>query len=174
MSQLHRSGPSVVKSRTGSVLSRGFILKTDHYPSGECATIVLSSVNHEPYGPSEGRALDLELNVHGAPNFRSPRLGSLNVYGVAQPRTQGLRAILSLLRCRPNVPSPTRVVWFCTREEPIGTCSCLPTIWVALYQSCEVLNELGLLTSRWLCGNPQSTSLVAHSSCEIQQSREEL
>lgn len=34
MSQLHRSGPTVVKSRTGSVLSRGFILKTDHYPSG--------------------------------------------------------------------------------------------------------------------------------------------
>ncbi|THH28320.1 hypothetical protein EUX98_g5857 [Antrodiella citrinella] len=99
MAQLHRSGPSVVKGRTGSVLSRGFILKTDHYPSG--------------------RALDLELNVHGAPNFRSPRQGNLNVYGVAQPRTQGLRAILSILRCRPNSPSPTRVVWFCTREEPI-------------------------------------------------------
>lgn len=31
---LERSGPSVVKTRTGSVLSRGFILKTDHYPSG--------------------------------------------------------------------------------------------------------------------------------------------
>jgi hypothetical protein len=25
-----------VKARNGSVLSRGFILKTDHYPSGEC------------------------------------------------------------------------------------------------------------------------------------------
>jgi hypothetical protein len=34
MHQLQRSGPSVVKTRTGSVLSRGFILKTDHYPSG--------------------------------------------------------------------------------------------------------------------------------------------
>lgn len=31
---LQRSGPSVVKTRNGSVLSRGFILKTDHYPSG--------------------------------------------------------------------------------------------------------------------------------------------
>ena len=31
---LQRSEPLVVKNRTGSVLSRGFILKTDHYPSG--------------------------------------------------------------------------------------------------------------------------------------------
>ncbi|KAI0685965.1 inositol hexakisphosphate-domain-containing protein [Cytidiella melzeri] len=99
MHQLQRSGPSVVKTRTGSVLSRGFILKTDHYPSG--------------------RALDLELNVHGAPNFRSPREVHLNVFGVAQPRTQGLRGILSVLRCRPNVANSTHVVWFCTREEPI-------------------------------------------------------
>lgn len=32
--QLQRSVLSTVKSRSGSVLSRGFILKTDHYPSG--------------------------------------------------------------------------------------------------------------------------------------------
>ncbi|KAF8802506.1 hypothetical protein BYT27DRAFT_7196707, partial [Phlegmacium glaucopus] len=99
MDLLQRSESSVVKTRSGSVLSRGFILKTDHYPSG--------------------RALDLDLNVHGAPNFRSPRQGDLNVFGVAQPRTQGLRAILSILRCRPNTSNPSHVVWFCTREEPI-------------------------------------------------------
>lgn len=69
---------------------------------------------------SPGRALDLDLNVHGAPNFRAPRIGDLNVFGVAQPRTQGLRAILSILRCRPNTPNPSHVVWFSTREEPIG------------------------------------------------------
>ncbi|KAF9466586.1 inositol hexakisphosphate-domain-containing protein [Collybia nuda] len=96
---LQRSGPSVVKTRTGSVLSRGFILKTDHYPSG--------------------RALDLDLNVHGAPNFRAPRQGDFNVFGAAQPRTQGLKAILSVLRCRPGTPNPSHVVWFSTREEPI-------------------------------------------------------
>ncbi|KAJ6512734.1 inositol hexakisphosphate-domain-containing protein [Mycena sanguinolenta] len=99
MGHLQRSGPSVVKTRTGSVLSRGFILKTDYYPSG--------------------RALDLDLNVHGAPNFRAPRIADLNVFGVAQPRTQGLRAILSILRCRPGIPDPSHVVWFSTREEPI-------------------------------------------------------
>lgn len=32
--QLQRSVLSAVKARSGSVLSRGFILKTDHYPSG--------------------------------------------------------------------------------------------------------------------------------------------
>ncbi|KAG5221220.1 glutathione peroxidase [Salix suchowensis] len=37
---------------------------------------------------SSGRALDLDLNVHGAPNFRAPRVGGLNVFGAAQPRTQ--------------------------------------------------------------------------------------
>ncbi|KAF8623644.1 hypothetical protein AX17_007344 [Amanita inopinata Kibby_2008] len=96
---LQRSESSVVKTRAGSVLSRGFILKTDHYPSG--------------------RALDLDLNVHGAPNFRAPQVGGLNVFGAAQPRAQGLRAILSLLRARPNTPNATHVVWFSTREEPI-------------------------------------------------------
>ncbi|KIJ66912.1 hypothetical protein HYDPIDRAFT_180575 [Hydnomerulius pinastri MD-312] len=99
MVNLKRAEPSIVKTRTGSVLSRGFILKTDYYPSG--------------------RALDLDLNVHGAPNFRAPRQGNLNVFGVAQPRTQGLRAILSVLRCRPGTPDPSHVVWFSTREEPI-------------------------------------------------------
>lgn len=44
MSHLQRSGPSVVKTRTGSVLSRGFILKTDHYPSGSCYGHILSDV----------------------------------------------------------------------------------------------------------------------------------
>lgn len=61
--------------------------------------------------------------MHGAPNFRAPRVSGLNVFGAAQPRTQGLRAILSILRCRPGTPNPTQVVWFSTREEPIGTVS---------------------------------------------------
>ena len=75
--------------------------------------------------PYTGRALDLDLNVHGAPNFRAPRQGDLNVFGAAQPRTQGLRAILSVLRSRPNALNPSHVVWFSTREEPIGAFSIL-------------------------------------------------
>lgn len=72
-----------------------------------------------------GRALDLDLNVHGAPNFRAPRQGDLNVFGVAQPRTQGLKAILSVLKSSPGVKDQTKVLWFSTREEPIGTHYCL-------------------------------------------------
>lgn len=116
MPHLHRSAPSIVKTRSGSVLSRGFILKTDHYPSGES----MSSPSSPSTDPYTGRALDLDLNVHGAPNFRAPRTGSLNVFGAAQPRSQGLRAILSILRARPTETSPSHVIWFSTREEPIG------------------------------------------------------
>lgn len=43
MPHLRRSAPSIVKTRSGSVLSRGFILKTDHYPSGESYRSVFSS-----------------------------------------------------------------------------------------------------------------------------------
>ena len=97
---LIRSVPSIVKTRTGSVLSRGMILKSDHYPSG--------------------RALQMDINLQGAPNFRAPRHGDLNVFGVAQPRLQGLKAILSILGCRPDAKVPSRCIWFSTREEPIG------------------------------------------------------
>ena len=118
MAHLHRSAPSVVKTRSGSVLSRGFILKTDHYPSGKPPNHLFAPF----YGPAYhiGRALDLDLNVHGAPNFRAPRVGSLNVFGAAQPRSQGLRAILSILRARSTDNSPSHVIWISTREEPIG------------------------------------------------------
>ncbi|KAG9104343.1 hypothetical protein FRC06_003389 [Ceratobasidium sp. 370] len=116
---LIRATASVVKTRTGTVLSRGCILKTDHYPTG--------------------RALDLDINLQGAPNFRAPRgaAAAVNVYGAAQPRVGGLRAILAILNCSPpkvstgssptvsplarNVKLPTRAgcVWFSTREEPV-------------------------------------------------------
>ncbi|CAE6515835.1 unnamed protein product [Rhizoctonia solani] len=115
---LIRATATVVKTRNGTVLSRGCILKTDHYPTG--------------------RALDLDINLQGAPNFRAPHgaAAALNVYGAAQPRVGGLRAILSILGCNPPESStgspgdsplakasrlPTKVgcVWFSTREEPV-------------------------------------------------------
>jgi hypothetical protein len=147
MANLQRSEPSIVKTRSGSVLSRGFILKTDHYPSGLSDIYSASCSLLRQVYITIGRALDLEINIHGAPNFRaahpvhfsppatlSPSQPStptntptnLNVYGCAQPRTQGLRAILSVLRCRPGTVGEQQghVVWFCTREEPIGTFAC--------------------------------------------------
>ena len=84
----------VVKSRTGSVLSRGFILKNDRLP------------------PRNTHTLDFRLK--GCPNFRS---GGQGIYGAAQPSVTGLRTVLSLLGCNPG--GPGKVVWICTREEPV-------------------------------------------------------
>lgn len=42
------------------------------------------------------------------------------MFGAAQPRSQGLRAILSILRARSTENSPSHVIWISTREEPIG------------------------------------------------------
>lgn len=103
MSRLQRMD-FILKARNGSVLSRGCILKTDHYPTG--------------------RALNLDITLTGAPNFRGPRVGSLNVFGVAQPRVNGLKAILSVLGCMPVHPNPssrTRIISSAisaTREIP--------------------------------------------------------
>jgi len=49
MDLLQRSEPSVVKTRSGSVLSRGFILKTDHYPSGAHSFLVVNMVPDSRY-----------------------------------------------------------------------------------------------------------------------------
>ncbi|KAG8928388.1 hypothetical protein FRC01_006011 [Tulasnella sp. 417] len=98
LASLHKSTLGLVKTRQGSVLSRGFILKTDYYPSG--------------------RASELEIDVGGAPNFRQNK-SAMNVFGVAQPRVSGVKALLSLLQCRPGLVNPSKCHWFSTREEPI-------------------------------------------------------
>ncbi|OXH32476.1 hypothetical protein J008_03246 [Cryptococcus neoformans] len=79
--RLRKEVDGVVKRRSGGVLGRGYILKTDHFPTG--------------------RAMDLDLNIQGAPNFRAPDEESLNVFGVAQPTSTGLKSILTLLGCQP-------------------------------------------------------------------------
>lgn len=84
----------VIKGRSGSVLSRGFILKNDRLPSNKT------------------HALDFRLK--GVPNFRS---GGEGVYGAAQPSITGLRTVLAVLGCHPTGAS--KAVWVCTREEPV-------------------------------------------------------
>jgi hypothetical protein len=85
----------VVKGRSGTVLGRGFILKNDRLPPR----------NTHP----------LEFSLKGAPNFRPA--GGEKIYGSAQPSITGLRTVLSVLGCQSN--STGRVVWICTREEPV-------------------------------------------------------
>ena len=107
-----------------------------------------------------GRALDLELSIHGAPNFRAPKEGNLNVFGVAQPRTQGLRGILSVLRCRPNTPNPTHVIWFSTREEPVGTELLICLVLFSIEATCAI------------CCDTKSISPDVHSYSVTPQSRD--
>ncbi|ORX58097.1 hypothetical protein DM01DRAFT_319996 [Hesseltinella vesiculosa] len=87
---------NLVKSRTGSVLTRQTILKMDHFPK---------AVNTK-----------LEFHLEGAPNFRA---AELNTYGVAQPTVVGLSSILALLNCHPNSLHKQSCTWFLTREEPL-------------------------------------------------------
>ncbi|KAI9267887.1 inositol hexakisphosphate-domain-containing protein [Phascolomyces articulosus] len=86
----------LVKTRSGSVLSRNTILKMDHFPSGTNTK--------------------LDFHLQGAPNFRVAELG---VYGVAQPTVVGLSTILALLNCHPESKYEASCTWFSTREEPL-------------------------------------------------------
>jgi len=120
-----------------------------------------------------GRALDLDLNVHGAPNFRAPRVGSLNVFGAAQPRSQGLRAILSILKARSTDNSPSHVIWISTREEPIGNttvCSSLAPLkfpYVSLgnqYTYQDDLSSLGIHLSQEILYLSQIVQIILRQS----------
>ncbi|WVQ75186.1 hypothetical protein IAR50_004796 [Cryptococcus sp. DSM 104548] len=98
--KLRKEVDGVVKRRTGGVLGRGYILKTDHFPTG--------------------RAMDLELNIQGAPNFRAPEDESLNVFGVAQPTTAGLKSILTMLGAQPTfLRKPSRRGSAATGASPV-------------------------------------------------------
>jgi len=78
-----------VLSRRGSILSRGRILKADHFPS--C------------------RNQRLPLQLQSAPNIR--RVSDRNIYGVGQPTSAGISDVLG------QVPQKS-VVWVNMREEP--------------------------------------------------------
>lgn len=64
---------------------------------GPAVQTLRGAADHYP----TGRALHLDLEITGAPNFRAPNEEGLNVYGCAQPTEAGLRSILTLLGCQP-------------------------------------------------------------------------
>ncbi|KAK1923782.1 inositol hexakisphosphate-domain-containing protein [Papiliotrema laurentii] len=99
--RLRREVDGVVKRRQGGVLGRGYILKTGPFNEYK-ARLTRLTQDHYP----TGRALDLDLTIQGAPNFRAPDEEGLNVYGVAQPTVPGLRSILTILGCQPHMPNP--------------------------------------------------------------------
>ncbi|KAH6570550.1 hypothetical protein BASA60_007657 [Batrachochytrium salamandrivorans] len=80
--ELLMSVQNVVKTRTGSVLARQIILKSDHFDMGLHSR--------------------LDFHLQGAPNFRMADMG---VFGVAQPTVPGITTVLTLLGCHPSGPS---------------------------------------------------------------------
>lgn len=106
---LLRMAGGVCNARSGSVLARGMILKSEFRPP-RSETLM---------------SQDETVVLQGATNFR---LADLGVYGVAQPTETGLRTILSVLRSQrkkvgeiDDKGKGRETVWFCTREEPVGT-----------------------------------------------------
>lgn len=90
------SANALIKNRTGSVLGRQMILKSDHFETG---------VNPK-----------LDIHLHGSPNFR---MADLNVFGVAQPTLPGIKTILNLLQCNPESSVGETALWISAREEPM-------------------------------------------------------
>lgn len=88
------SAEEVVAKRSGEVLLRHTILKSDHFPG--CQNTRLTPL------------------LDGAPNFR--QVEGLPVYGVAIPTISGLRMVLDLLGA---AKSRRKVLWFNLREEPV-------------------------------------------------------
>ncbi|KIJ28215.1 hypothetical protein M422DRAFT_54701 [Sphaerobolus stellatus SS14] len=96
---LPRSVSEVIKSRKGKLFSSGTILKSDHSPTS--------------------KPFQSEMNFQGASNFRSSPQRFLRIFGVAQPQLSGIKALLSILGCRPESAIPSTCIWISTREEPI-------------------------------------------------------
>ncbi|KAJ8323879.1 hypothetical protein O5D80_007110 [Batrachochytrium dendrobatidis] len=94
--ELLMSVQNVVKTRSGSVLGRQTILKSDHFETG------LHS--------------HLDFHLQGAPNFR---MADMNVFGVAQPTVPGITTVLTLLGCHPVGSTSQFTTWISTREEPL-------------------------------------------------------
>lgn len=88
------SAEEVVAHRSGDVLLRHTILKSDHFPG--CQNMRLTPL------------------LEGAPNFR--QVPGLPVYGAAIPTASGLRLVLDRLGA---AKGRRRVLWHNMREEPV-------------------------------------------------------
>ncbi|ORY52376.1 hypothetical protein BCR33DRAFT_711697 [Rhizoclosmatium globosum] len=97
LQELAAKAASVVRNRTGAVLARFTIIKSDLFETG---------VN-----------LNLDFHLQGSPNFR---MTDFNICGVAQPTASGISTILTLLKCHPGASKEThKTLFICAREEPV-------------------------------------------------------
>lgn len=97
----------VVLQRSGSVLCRGTLLKSDHFPG--------CHMEH------------MKPKIEGAPNYR--KVEGFPVNGVGQPTVDGIRSVLNILQRGGSGGDPTAdhygcdgppsVLWLNMREEPV-------------------------------------------------------
>ncbi|CEQ43057.1 SPOSA6832_04952 [Sporobolomyces salmonicolor] len=113
----------VIPSRTGSVLSRGLILKSDYHfvaPPSSSQTEASAFADPPAHSAADAKSAGYGgFHLSGATNFRD---GGLGVWGVAQPSETGVMSVLTVLRSRHDLARDEKgqeTVWFCTREEPI-------------------------------------------------------
>ncbi|GAA5966606.1 hypothetical protein JCM21900_001467 [Sporobolomyces salmonicolor] len=113
----------VIPSRTGSVLSRGLILKSDYHfvaPPSSSQTEASAFADPPAHSAADAKSAGYGgFHLSGATNFRD---GGLGVWGVAQPSETGVMSVLTVLRSRHDPARDEKgqeTVWFCTREEPI-------------------------------------------------------
>lgn len=129
-SELDESGRSpvpehIVEHRTGSVLLKDTILKSDHFPGIAIAirtegkkmhSAACCAVTECDSGWCAGcHNTKLKPLLEGCPNYR--QVDGLPVFGVAVPTGRGLRAMLDKLAG--DLPVGTTVYWNNMREEPL-------------------------------------------------------
>ncbi|GAA5932545.1 uncharacterized protein JCM15063_001257, partial [Sporobolomyces koalae] len=117
---LSRLATSVVPSRSGSVLSRGLILKSDYrYVAPPSASQTEASAFADPEHEQRTHAQADTFSLGGATNFRD---GGLGIWGTAQPSETGILSVLTLLRSKNDAETGAEgcaTAWCCLREEPI-------------------------------------------------------
>ncbi|KNZ49561.1 hypothetical protein VP01_493g4 [Puccinia sorghi] len=123
----HNLAHGVVKSRQGSVLSRGSLLKTDYFASG------IDNFHSQQFSLGLCRAQSLTHHLQGAPNFRS---ASYNIFGVyCSAHFSRNQNRLSLPQVAPRWEKELCLVLSvimksitCTREEPVIYMSARPFV----------------------------------------------
>ncbi|GAA6009259.1 hypothetical protein JCM11491_004248 [Sporobolomyces phaffii] len=118
---LAKLASGVGSARSGSVLSRGLILKSDYrFSAPPAASQTEASAFADPEHERRTHAQQSDTyHLGGATNFRD---GGLGIWGTAQPSETGVLSVLTLLRSK-NDPSTgekgRETAWCCLREEPI-------------------------------------------------------
>ena len=120
-----------VQQRTGAILSRSMILKSDHFT---------------PLPSSSSDALTAQLDLHllGAPNLQ--QIKPFLLFGVGQPTLSGIRTVLNLIKAK--APHRRAVQWICLREEPIVYINNRPFVLRELDAPFHNLSDLAGISSR--------------------------